>query len=325
MEYVSVPGLEKKVSRLFYGTAAAPFNEGKDGIALLDAMLDLGINAIDTARVYGGAEESIGRWLSSSGKRNEVVILSKGAHPTIPLMLKRVNRKAIRSDLEKSLSCLRTDHIDIYLLHRDDPNVPAGEIVEWLNELHQEGKILSFGGSNWTTKRLQEANDYAAAHSLVPFAGSSPNYGLQRMAKDPWGGNCTSATGDENEGERAWYRQTQLPLYAWSSLGGGFFSGRLTFEDAMAGEAGSILSPATMKAYGTEDNFERLHRAEILAGERGCTVSQIALSYMVHTGMNVFPIVATRSAERMQRNIDALDIALNEAECRWLNLEAANF
>ena len=85
---------------------------------------------------------------------------------------------------------MRTDYIDIYLLHRDDPAVPASEIVEIFNAMHREGKIGAFGGSNWTHERIQEANAYAKDHGLIPFTVSSPNFGLADQIADPWGGGC---------------------------------------------------------------------------------------------------------------------------------------
>ena len=123
-----------------------------EGDSLLDAAFDLGMNTIDTARVYvdGNSESSIGGWMKRRNNRNDIVILSKGGHFDMATGRVRVNREEMRYDLETSLKQLQTDYIDIYLLHRDDPHVPVGEIVEIFNEMHKEGKIGAFGGSNWT-------------------------------------------------------------------------------------------------------------------------------------------------------------------------------
>ena len=139
--------------RIFYGTASKEMSMGKNVNALLDSVFEMGINAFDTARGYGMAEKSLGRWLKDSGKREQCVVLTKGCN--VDLFGKNhVNRKVIMSELEKSLKMLGIDPVDIYLLHRDDPAVPAGELVEILNELQKEGKFKCFGVSNWTRERI---------------------------------------------------------------------------------------------------------------------------------------------------------------------------
>ena len=187
MEYVKIPYVEKGVSRIFYGTAGQPFMMGGNANDLLDAIYATGVNAFDTARNYMLAEKSLGKWIVDRGMRDKIVILSKCGHPS-PFGRKRVNEKDIRKDLRKSLGYLGTDYIDIYLLHRDDPEVPVGEIVEIFNSLHSEGKIGAFGGSNWTHQRIAEANEYAYSHNLIPFtvpgaadASRSPGQKIRRQ------------------------------------------------------------------------------------------------------------------------------------------------
>src|SRR5690606_27782491 len=123
----------------------------------------------------------------------------------------------ITADLFDSLARMQTDYIDIYLLHRDDPDVPVGPIVEILNEHHQAGRIHAFGGSNWSHERIREANEYAAAHGLTPFVASSPNFSLAEQIQEPWAG-CLSIGGRKGAAARDWYRQNQIALFTWSSL-----------------------------------------------------------------------------------------------------------
>ena len=319
MQYAELPYVDKKVSRILFGTAMQPFMTGGNGNDLLDAVYETGVNTFDTARGYMGAEISLGRWIEERGNRDNIVILSKCGHPSM-FGKKRINEKEIRKDFARSSKYLHTDYIDIYLLHRDDPDVAAGEVVEILNAMHTEGKIGAFGGSNWTHQRIAEANEYAYKHNLIPFTVSSPNYGLADQVRDPWGGGCVTISGPANEEARTWYRDNQMPVIAYSSLGRGLFSGRV--KSSEADKAGKVMDAVAMKGYGCPENFERLRRCEILAVEKGCTVSQIAMSWIFRQKLNTFAVVSTSKASRMQENIDALYIELTPEESRYLDLKS---
>lgn len=318
MEYSEIPYVEKKVSRIFYGTAIDPFMSGGDGNELFDAVLAQGINTFDTARVYKDAESSLGSWIEKRGIRDKVVILSKCGHPSMQGE-KRINEKEMRTDFEASSRCLRTDYIDIWLLHRDDPDVDAGEIVEIFNAMHAEGKIGAFGGSNWTHIRIEEANEYAYKHNLIPFTVSSPNFGLADQVKDPWGGGCVTISGPSGSEAREWYRKNQMPVVAYSSLAHGFFSGKL--KSSHPQEAGCILSKEAVKGYVCPENFERLRRCEQMAEKKKCTVPQLAMAWLYSQKLNTFAVVSSSKAERMQENVDALKIRLSESEIRWMDLQ----
>ena len=323
MQYGEIPYVDKPVSRLFYGTASMPFvASGGDGGELLDAMLALGVNAIDTARVYGMSEASIGQWMASRHCREQVVLLTKGGHPD-PEGRRRISEADIRGDIETSCEMLQTDYIDVYLLHRDDPEVPVGTVVELLNALHEEGRIGAFGGSNWTVERIAEANAYAAEHGLIPFSVSSPNFGLAEQVADPWGGGCVTVSGPSNAATRAWYAARRMPVIAYSSLGRGFFSGRVFSGDAA--RVGELLDPPAVKGYACPDNFERLRRCEELSARKGVTVPQLAMRWIFAQELNTFAVVSTSSPARMQQNIDALQIPLTAQEADYLDLRAAHW
>ena len=316
MKYETIPYVDKPVSRILFGTAQPSFLRGEESNAILDAALEAGITTFDTARNYAQSEKTIGTWLRARNCRDQVVILSKCAHPDED-GTKRVSEAAIRADFARSTELLGTDYIDIYVLHRDDPDVEVKVPVETLNAMHAEGKIGAFGGSNWTYERIQEANEYAYSHNLIPFTVSSPHFSLARQQQDPWGGGCVSITGDENELARAWYRDNQMPIIAYSSLGRGLFSGRFTSAD----NPEKYLDDVALRGYGCKDNYERLARCEKLAKQKNCSVSQIALAWIFNQGLNVFAVCAMSSPKRMAENNAALSIALSPEECRYLNLE----
>ena len=312
--YTTIPEVNKKMSRILLGTGAIPENVNAD--EWLSSMYDIGINAIDTARVYGSSEKTIGNWLQKTGLRENIVILSKCGHPLGPI--KRIGRRAMMSDLKKSLKYLQTDYIDIYLLHRDNVEVPVSTVIETFNEMKSNGYIRAFGGSNWTHQRIEEANEYAYKKGLAPFAVSSPNFGLADQIGVMWDDSCVTISGKKQQEARDWYKEKQIPVVAYSSLGRGLFSGRLKSSDSQ--NADKYLDSYAMKGYAYPENFERLKRCEILAQKKEVTVAQIAMAWIFNQGMDMYAVVSTSSAARMQSNIDALDIKLSEKECRYLDL-----
>lgn len=317
MEYITIPQVNKPVSKFLFGTTIPSMINGSDSSMLLDLVYQEGITTFDCARNYGLAEKSLGDWIEKREIRDKVVLLTKCAHPD--RSGSRVNEECIRKDFAQSSEYLKTSYIDIYLLHRDDPTVPVGEIVELLNAMHAEGKIGAFGGSNWTYQRIMEANEYAYKHSLIPFTASSPHFSLAHQVRDPWGNGCLSITGKEKEAARNWYRSNQMPVLCYSSLAMGLFSGKLQASDIK--NADKVLNPTAMNGYGCPENFERLKRCELLAQQKNYSVSQLALAWIFHQKLNALAIVSTSKIERVRENIKALSVTLSETECSYLNLE----
>lgn len=316
MEYGKIKGVDKPISRILFGTVGQNFTMGRDNCALLDAAVEAGITTIDTARKYAFAEKSLGMWLKKDGNREKVVILSKCAHPGL-FGNARVNETAIRNDFVVSTRNLCTDYIDIYLLHRDDTSLGVDVAVEVMNALHSEGKIGAFGGSNWTHERIEAANEYAYKKNLIPFTLSSPHFSLARQDKEPWK-DCVSITGEQNTKARDWYRKNDMPIVAYSSLGRGLLTGK--FKSAEAAKAAKYMDGPARKAFLCDDNITRLSRCEELAAEKNATVAQIALAWLLHQPLNVFPIVTMSSPKRVAENAAALDIKLSPEELKYLNL-----
>jgi aryl-alcohol dehydrogenase-like predicted oxidoreductase len=316
LNYGRVPGVEKPVARIVQGTVMIRSEDEGDeerSFALLDEVFAQGGTTFDTAHQYGGGdcERTLGRWIRYRGLREEVVVIGKGAHHNEDR--KRVTPFDITSDLHDSLARLGFDYIDLYLLHRDDPSVPVGPIVEVLNEHKEEGRIHAFGGSNWRPERLREANDYARENGLTPMVASSPNLSLAVQVKEPWS-DCVSISGDEEE--RRWYEETRMPLFTWSTLAGGFFSGRFARDNLDSFEA--YLDRICVETYCYEENFGRLDRAGVLAGEKGLMVPQVALSYVLAQPLEVFALVGCNTAEEFRTNVEAGAVALTLEEISWL-------
>jgi len=317
MEYGRIDGVDKPVSRIAQGSVMLSMAEQDDSLALLDAIYEQGCNFFDTSSIYSGGEcdRILGLWTESRGIRDKVVILGKCAHHNRDR--KRVTPWDITSDLHDTLARLRSDYLDLCVMHRDDPSRPVGPIVEIMNEHLQAGRIHAYGGSNWSHLRIQQANDYAESHGLVGFALSSPNFSLAERVVDPWG-DSTCISGPENSDARAWYEATRMALVPWSSLAAGFFSGRYTRESLQ--ELGDDHGDDTVKWFYNEANTQRLDRCGELAAEKGCTVAQIALAYLLRGPMNVFPLVGCDTPDEFRENAAALDVKLTGEERAYLDL-----
>lgn len=315
MQYGEIPGIQKPVSRLVQGTIMIHSGELEQSFALLDEVLATGCNTFDTARVYnrGDSETALGRWINERGNREKVVVIGKGAHPRDGR--NRVTPEDITVDIQDSLQNMGLDFIDMYLLHRDDPAVPVGPIVEVLNEHKAAGRIGSFGGSNWSYERIAEANEYAEKCGLIPFAASSPNFSLAEWAREPWPG-CITLSGESSSAARDWYAQTQLPLFTWSSLAGGFFSGRFNRDNLNSFE--EPMDKVCVAAYCFEENFQRLDRVRALAQQKGVSLAQIALAYVMSQPMNIFALVGCRTGDEFRANAAVLDVSLTPDERAWL-------
>lgn len=321
MLYQKCFGLDKPLSRLVLGCDSLPFHEGNDISALLDGVRGLGVNVFDTAHKYGNSEKLIGNYLASRGCREEVIIITKGCHPTKERK-STLNKERLRLEIEQSLTDLRTDHIDIYLLHRDDLKMDLKGMLSVLDEYHKKGKITIYGGSNWTTKRIEKANEICHENGFAPFMASSPNYSLAEWEHDPWGG-VVSLSGKNKEGEIEYYEKTKMPLFVYSPLARGFFSGRVKTSDLEEGK--KILKQDAITSYWSENNIERLRRAELLGRAKGCPVPIIALSYLLSSPLCLFPIIGTTSVSRMEENAKALEVHLSQKEREYLNLERETF
>jgi len=289
------------------------------GFGQMDAAWEAGINAFDTAHVYGGGanDKFFGRWIKARGVRDEVVVLAKGAHHND--VRRRVTPYDIAADLHDTLARMQIEFLDLYVLHRDDTAVSVEPIVDALNQFHREGKIGAFGGSNWTTARLAAANAYAAKSGQIPFAVSSPNFSLADQKKEPWEG-CVTISGPTNTGEREWYAEHKMPLFTWSSMAGGFLSGRITPENQ--GEFTGYFDKLAVECYASPDNFERLERAKTLAMEKGLTMPQIALAYVLHYPLDIYALVGSANAAEIAANIVALNTPLTMQEMDYLDLRA---
>jgi len=305
MKYGSVLNLPKKVSRLIMGVDNQVTMPHAAGI--FDYWIESGGNAFDTAFIYAGGlnEKLLGQWIKNRGIRNDVVIIAKGAHTP------HCNPKSIREQFTISLERMQIDHADLYMMHRDNLEIPVGEFIDVLNEFVKEKRLSAFGGSNWSIDRVQAANDYANARGLQGFSIVSNNFSLARMVAPVWGG-CISAS---DPASRAWFTKNQLALFPWSSQARGFFTDRAHRDQSLNDEEMN-------RCWYSDDNWQRRDRVLELAKEKNVLPINIALAYVLNQPFPTFPLIGPRTLEELRTSLPALDVSLTADEVKWLNLEA---
>ena len=191
----------------------------RPGAILLDAFFEAGGNVFDTAFVYGAGytETLFGDWHSSRGVRKQAVLIGKGAHT--PLCYPEMIGKQLTQSLER----LKTDYVDVYFMHRDNPDVPVGEFVDAMDAEVKKGRIRGiFGGSNWERDADRRGERLREAAGKQGFGAISNNFALAEMQDIIWPG-CVSSSSDD---WKAWLKERQLPNFAWSSQARGFFTDR---------------------------------------------------------------------------------------------------
>jgi aryl-alcohol dehydrogenase-like predicted oxidoreductase len=290
-----------------FGTRLA----GPEACGLLETFLSLGGNFLDTAHCYsfwlpgglGISEGQLGQCLLALGCRDEVVLATKGGHPDGGEGYPRPDRylapEVIARDVDESLERLGTDHVELYYLHRDDPRVPVGEVMEALNAEVARGRVQWLGASNWSVARLAAGREYAAAHGLRGFAVSQVQFSLAtphfEIGPDPTMRYLT----DEDAG---WHAATQVAVTAYTPSANGYFGGR----------------PEAEGAWEDSVNAGRRERARQLAGRLGCTPTQVALAWLLHQRFPVVPTVGTLNAEHLREALGAAEIALTGEQTTWL-------
>ena len=326
-----IVGLGRPVCRLVMGTSFWRSLEQKEGNDLFDAYVEAGGNCFDTALVYYDVEITLGNWMKERGNRSNIIIHAKCAHhetlqpkgSPYEYHLSRVTPKDIEADIEETLRRLRTDYVDILTLHRDDRDQPVGPILECLAEQQRAGRILTFGASNWTLPRLEEAKHYARANRLPSFVVSSPNLSLAFPNEPPWP-NCVTACDDTS---KEWYRKEGLPVFAWSCLAIGFFGNRYRpLAEIGEVEFAKLMSDRwtsdVVRVFYSDRNFKRLVRAKQLASEKGVSATQIALAWVLNLQLNTFAVAGPRTFQEITELFEAFQITLTADEMEWLNLES---
>lgn len=297
-----IPGLAKPASVVALGFEFFP-NFASASLTL-DAFYEAGGNLFDTAYVYGGGktEAIFGDWHTSRNvPREEIVLIGKGAHS--PLCYPDM----IAKQLDQSLERLKTDYVDAYFMHRDNLDIPVAEFVDAMDAEVRRGRIRGiFGGSNWTRERMDEAAAYAQKNGKQAPGALSNNFSLAEMLDPIWAG-CVAASDDE---WKSWLKSRQIPNFAWSSQGRGFFTDRAGRDKHDDEEI--------VRVWYSDRNFVRRDRAIELAQKLGRHPIHIALAYVIAQPFPVIPLIGPRTIAELEDSLSALNIVLTDEQVKWL-------
>ncbi|MGE9763734.1 aldo/keto reductase [Pseudomonas sp. PDM20] len=282
---------------------------------LLDALLDAGLNCIDTADVYsrwvpghegGESETLIGKWLKKTGKRNQVIIATKvgmdmgNGH-------KGLSAVYIEQALERSLKRLQTDYIDLYQSHCDDPHTSLEETMGAFAEAVERGKVRVIGASNFDAKRLREAHELCTRLKLPQYQSLQPNYNLYDRANY------------ETQLEPT-VQQLGLGVINFYSLAAGFLTGKYRREDDLGK---SSVRGYKVKNFMNERGFAILDALEEVAGELNATPTQVALAWLMARPSITAPIASASKLEQLPDLIAAVELKLSDEAIQRLNSASA--
>ncbi len=284
--------------------------DAETSFRILDAFVDAGLNAIDTADMYstwvpghqgGESETIIGQWLKRSGKRDKVAIFTK-----VGMAMgnggKGLRKDYILREAEDSLRRLQTDHIDLYQSHTDDAETPLQETLEAYAQLIRQGRVRAIGASNYTGERLAMALKISAEHGLPIYTSLQPQY------------NLVERSGYETDLELI-CRENHIGVIPYYSLASGFLSGKYRSE----ADLGKSQRGAGVKKYLNERGLRILAELDVIAEEKHSTPAQVALAWLMARPSITAPIASATSLEQVKDLVAATQLEMMPAQVKSLD------
>lgn len=274
----------------------------------MDLYLSIGGSVFDTACSYGQAgprtpstsEVLVGRHLRSL-ERSSYVIITKGGHPDRrDMQVSRITEKELEYDINQSLDQLGTVP-DWWLFHRDNPDIPAPELLDMANSYIDRGLTKNIGVSNWSEERIEEANTWAEKHSKVPFTLSQIQFSLASCTIDSWGDDTIRIMGYNTS--LSWYEKTKMPYMCFSSQGRGIL--QKLAENRALGRAARFDLPA---------NRRLAVRAGEIAERDGVSISDVCLAFITGQKSNSLAIAGATATEQLRQSLSGCDYTLSQTD-----------
>ncbi|HET6514703.1 MAG TPA: aldo/keto reductase [Thermodesulfovibrionales bacterium] len=306
-------GLE--VSPLFFGGNVFGWTvDEPSSFTLLDAFVESGFNAIDTADTYsrwvpgnkgGESETIIGKWLKRRGNRKKVVIATKVGMEMGPKK-RGLSKSYILRAAEDSLRRLQTDYIDLYQSHTDDPETPLEETLEAYARLTKEGKVRAIGASNYSAERLSQALQVSERLGYPSYQSLQPLYNLYDRA-------------DYETKLEPFCREKGLGVITYFSLASGFLSAKYRSEDDLSKSVRSEF----VRRYLNDRGFRILQALEFVAKSRNATPARVALAWLIARPGITAAIASATSLEQLKDITGAPELALDRSSIELLDKESA--
>lgn len=313
---IKIPNTELSVFPIGLGTVDAGLLwDGADADRIFDTYLDCGGNLIDCAHVYSDwvegekarAERVLGDWLQRSGKRDHVVVMTKGGHPDMTgpspdTHKSRMTRADMIKDLDESLKQLRIDYIDIYFYHRDNRQQTVEEEIETMEEFVKQGKIRYYGCSNWDVDRMKAADAYCREKGYRGFVADQSLLNLGMKYMNPLADDTLRYT----KGEAFQYHIDNPDNLEMPYMGN--CSGFFHIYDAK-GEAGVKDNP-----YCTPGNLRVAAGVQKLKEKYGCTITQVVLGFFSHQPFACVPLYGPACADHVKDACHTLDVPFTDKD-----------
>jgi aryl-alcohol dehydrogenase-like predicted oxidoreductase len=278
----------------------------EDSYAIIDRALDAGINFLDTANVYtrGRSEEITGEALKRNGKRHQIVLATKvhGRMADDDPNAAGNSRRHIIEQCEASLRRLQTDYIDLYQIHRPQSDIPIDETLRALDDLIRAGKVRYIGTSTFAAWQVLESLWVSKELGLNRFVCEQPPYHIldRRIERELLPMAQTYGIG----------------IIPWSPLAGGLLTGKYSRntpppEDSRFADA---QNNPILKARMNEQIFDVIDGLAPMAATKGCTMSQLALAWVMHQPGVTSPIIGPRTMEQLEDNLGALAVEINDQD-----------